>query len=94
MYREGDLVIYRMQKQSTLPGPRAKDIHPTPHGDTYSYVVDKFWIVAEVRGGDKLLLRTRRGKEHLVDTDDRQLRPASWWEKLVYRNRFPTLPNA
>jgi hypothetical protein len=92
MYKLGDFVIYHMPKQSAHPGPRAKDIQPSVHGETYSYVVDKFWVVAEVRDDGKLLLKTRRGKEHLVDANDRLLRRAGWWDKLMYGRRFPKLP--
>lgn len=93
MRKPGDFVVYRMPKQSTHPGPRAKDVYAAAHGDTYSYFVEKFWIVAEVREDNKLLLRTRRGKEHLVDADDPNLRHASWWSRLIWRGRFPKLPN-
>lgn len=76
MYKPGNLVIYRMPKQTVRPGPRAKEVRPAVHGDTYSHIVDKFWIVAELREGDKLLLRTRRGKKHAVNADDPNLRHA------------------
>ncbi len=91
MYQPADLVVYRMQKYSPHPGPRATEISPAPKGESYAYMVDKFWIVAEVRGDNKLLLKMRRGKEHLVDADDPRLRRARWWEKLIYRNKFPQL---
>jgi hypothetical protein len=89
--KPGDLVIYRMTKHSTRPGPRAKLIDPAPHGEQYSYVVDKFWIVAEPRDDNKVLLRTRRGKEHVVDASNSNLRVARWWERLLYGHRFPSL---
>jgi hypothetical protein len=53
------------------------------------YSVDKYWIVTEQRDGQITLL-SRRGKLHLVDANDPRLRPASWWERLIYRDRFPT----
>jgi len=34
-------------------------------------------------------LVTRRGKHHIVDADDPNLRAASWWERLLFRDRFP-----
>lgn len=89
MYKPGDYVIYRVQKQSTHPGPRAVEVHPAAHGDTYSYLVDKFWIVADVRPDNRLLLKTRRGKEHLVEVGDPHLRRARTWERLIYAKRFP-----
>lgn len=87
-YRTGDWVIYRKTKHSEHPGPRARNVKPTPRGDLYAYTVDKFWVVAEVLQDGRLRLRTRLGKEHLVDADDPQLHRARWWERLVYKQRF------
>jgi hypothetical protein len=93
MFRPGELVIYAVTKSSTHPGPRAKAIFPTPKGDDYHYEVDKFWIVSAIRSDGKLVLRTRRGKERIIDPQDPLLRRARWWERLVYRSRFPQLAN-
>src|SRR5262245_38569150 len=92
-YKPGAMVIYRMAKISTHPGPRAKDIDPAPKGETYSYEVDKFWVVAESGRDGKLRLGTGRCKGQTVAGDDPRLRLARWWERLVYRGRFPSLPN-
>lgn len=91
MYSPGDPVIYRVTKHSAHPGPRAKEIWPSAHGENYTYVVDKFWIVAEIRDDGKLLLNTRRGKRHVVDSNDPLLRHPHWWEWVRYRNLFPQL---
>jgi hypothetical protein len=90
-YKTGDPVIFVVSKSSSDPGPRAKDIHPAPAGDTYSYMVEKFWRVVEVRPNNHLLLVTRRGKQHAVAVDDPRLRPARWWERWLYKKRFPPL---
>lgn len=90
-YRRGDPVIFRMRKHSTHPGPRARNVKPAEKGEEYTYQVDKFWTVAEVLEDGRLRLKTRRGKEHVVDVEDEQLRPASWWERWLYRGRFPRL---
>lgn len=87
----GDPVVFRMTKVSTEPGPRAHDVHPSPSGETYAYLVDKYWTVAEICDDGSALLVTRRGKQHRIALDDIRLRPARWWEKLFYRNRFPRL---
>ncbi len=91
-HQPGDPVIYRVQKNSTDPGPRAREVHPSQHGELYSYQVDKFWAVAEVLSDGSLKLVTRTGKQHIVSADDPRLRAARWWERWLYRNRFPTLP--
>ncbi len=88
-FRPGDAVIYRMEKHTTCPGPRAQNVRPELKGDYYRYVVDKFWCVAEVLSDGRLRLVTRRGKQHIVDCNDPHLRRPSWWEALIYRRRFP-----
>jgi hypothetical protein len=90
-YAIGDQVIFRMLKRSAHPGPRAEKIEPEPRGEDYRYEVDKFWVVAEVRGDNQLLLRTRRGKEHVLRDDDPNLRRPNWFERWLYRGRFPNL---
>jgi hypothetical protein len=93
-YQTGDWVIYRKSKQSPLPGPRAQQVNPSPRGEVYSYVVDKFWIVTEVLPGNRLKLRTRRGKEHELPADDPNLRPVRFWERWLYHQRFEDVARA
>ena len=92
MYHSGDAVIFQMPKVSSRPGPRAKDIDPEPRGEHYTYVVEKFWVVTEVREDNTVCLRTRRGKEHILPVNDPRLRPARWWERILFGSRFPHLP--
>lgn len=88
-YRPGDAVVYRKQEGALCPHPRAKDVRAAPNGDYYSYYVAKYWRVIEVRGGKTLIVRTRKGKQHTIDADDPNLRPAYWWERLLFRRRMP-----
>ncbi len=88
-FESGDLVIYTLTKQSPHPGPRARSIHPSESGENYSYVVDKFWMVARVVSTTQIEIVTRKGKTRTVDVTDPLLRKATWWEKFRYRNRFP-----
>lgn len=92
--KPGDWVVYRKSKFGVAPGPRAKDVAPVQHGDGYSYLVEKFWVVSERLADGKLRLRTRRGKEHVVRSDDANLRAARWWERLLYRERFQAVENS
>jgi hypothetical protein len=92
-FHPGDCVVFSAPKHSTHPGVRAKDIRPELYGDGYFYVVEKFWVVNERRGAQVALV-TRRGKVHVVDADDPHLHRASWWERLIHRNRFPKLPTS
>ncbi len=57
-------------------------------GEGYQYEVDKFWTVREVRETELVLL-TRRGKVRVVDIADPLLHGANWWERIIYRDRFP-----
>jgi hypothetical protein len=85
----GDYVIYRKQKFSVHPSPQAKEIRPCPQGDSYSYLVDKFWVVVDLEGTNKITVCTRRGKRLTINISDPALRRASWLERLVFRSRFP-----
>lgn len=87
--KPGDPVIYRRWKSSSAPGPRAASVQPAQNGDDYYYLVDKYWLVERILENGRLLLRTRRGKTHVVDPDDRNLRKPTWWEWFRCRGRFP-----
>jgi len=89
-YLVGDWVVYTREKYSPSPGPRAKNVSPALHGELYSYEVDKYWAVREVRNQQELVLETRRGKVHSVPIRDSRLRKPSLWERLFYSNRFPS----
>ena len=90
-FHPGDWVIYRKSKYSDQPGPRAQNVSPAQHGDKYAYTVDKYWIVTDIRDDGRLVLHTRRGKEHLLRADDPDLHLARWWERLIYRTRFTSI---
>lgn len=86
--KPGDWVIYRKLKRSTSPGPRAKLVSAAPQGETYTYMVDKFWVVKQLLNDGQVVLVTRTGKQHTVDPATPNLRPANWWERWLYRDRF------
>lgn len=81
-------MVYRKQKHSPVPGPRAKEVAAAPRGESYSYVVDKFWVVKQALEENRVLLVTRTGKEHTVLLNDPNLRLARWWERWMYGERF------
>ncbi len=85
----GDWAVYEKQKTSSSPGPRAQDVTPATSGETYSYIVEKYWVVVQLQPENMLRLRTRRGKEHIVSAHDPRLRKARWWEKCFFASRFP-----
>jgi hypothetical protein len=93
-FKVGDDVIYRKQKFSVHPGPHAREVNSAPNGDLYSYRVDKFWKVIALEGADQIVVRTRRGKQLTLNIHDPALRRAYWWERLLFRRRFPALPPA
>ncbi len=92
-FQKGDPVVFTKTKFSARPGPRAQAVTPTSHGESYSYLVKKFWTVIEI-ADDRLLVRTRTGKQHWVDLDDPALRAPTWWEQFRYRERFPGIDDA
>lgn len=90
-FKPGDRVIFHKTKMSNHPGPRARYIHPAPQGEGYTYEVDKYWVVVDLRGNGQIAIRTRRGKVLVLDADDPNLRHANWWERLLHSRRFPAL---
>lgn len=84
----GEWVIYRKQKNSESPGPRAEAIHPHVAGEEYTYLVDKYWIIEAIAPSGELKLITRTGKRHLVSQSDPRLRKLRWWERWSLANRF------
>jgi hypothetical protein len=90
-FKIGDPVIYSKRKESVRPGPRARDIQPSLYGETYTYQIEKFWVVVNVSSDLTLVVQTRRGKQHRLASNDPCLRRASWFERLWYRDRFPQL---
>ena len=87
-YRRGDRVVYRRMKRKTHPSRRAQGIQPAVNGDDYSYYVEKFWVVSKVLENGRVLLRTPRGRMHIVAADDPKLRYANWIERIKYRANF------
>lgn len=71
-----------------MPGRRATQIKASRHGETYTYLVDKFWVVDSTLPGNRLLLRTARGKTHVIDADDPNLRKPGLIRRLLWRERF------
>ena len=90
-FQPGDLVIYTVSKQGLHPGPGARDIQPVPNGEDYTYVVDKYWMVQQLSDGGRVIIVTRRGKTREVSAGDPLLRKATWWQRLRYRDRFPSV---
>jgi hypothetical protein len=91
-FKPGDFVIYRKPKYSVHPGQNARSVYPSPNGDLYSYYVDKFWTVISVQSKGDIVVSTRRGKQLTVPASDPALRRARWWERLLFRRRFPSPP--
>jgi len=87
-WRAGDWAVYRKSKHSRVPGPRAARVQPAAKGDSYNYVVDKFWVVEEVLPEGRLLLRTARGKQHSIEVADPNLRRPNLIQRVMFRYRF------
>jgi hypothetical protein len=50
--------------------------------------VKKYWIVDEIRNDGQLVLVTPKGKKRVKTSNDPQLRRASFWDRIRYRQRF------
>ena len=84
----GDFIIVRKWKASTHPSPRAKEVFPTQYGDTYHYGIDKYWKVVEIVDDRTVVIETRRGKRHVIQTDQVPLRRAGLFDKMFNGKRF------
>ena len=93
-FHPGDFVVYKKQKRSTCPGPRAHDIAAAVQDGKFSYVVDKYWTVSEVCDDDTIVVQTRRGKQHRINCSDPNLRRVKWWQRLWIRSRHPQLDDS
>ncbi len=84
----GEFVIFRKSKTSVRPSPRAKDLQPAKHGDTYSYIIDKFWKVVQVFDDNTIEVETRRGKRSRLDANSPLVRKVYPWERFFFRDRL------
>lgn len=93
-FKKGQVVVFRKEKHSTHPGPRAQNVRPARLGDMYDYLVDKFWIVVDIEGDD-LVVKTPKGKVHRVSTQHPRLRKLRLheriWLRLKSRGRLDAL---
>jgi len=87
-WKRGDWAVYRKSKQGANPGRRAAQVIASSKGETYRYVVDKFWVVDDVLSDGRLRLVTARGKVHTIDVDDPNLRRPGIFQRLLWRDRF------
>ena len=90
----GDRIVYRKTKFSPLPGARAHHITASDKGENYTYLVDKYWVVADVLEDGRLVAKTRRGKLNYVRSNDPNLRKAGVIESLIHRDLFPGIAEA
>jgi hypothetical protein len=87
----GDFLIYRKPKVSPHPGPRARNVQASEKGDDYYYEVEKYWTLADVREDGKLIAVTRTGKQVQLQPEDEHLRKAGILDRVLHRNRFPSI---
>ena len=87
-WKSGDWAVYRKSKQGANPGRRASQVVASSKGENYRYVVDKFWVVDEVLPEGRLRLITARGKTHIIQDDDPNLRRPGLLQKFLWRDRF------
>ena len=86
--KAGNFIVYQKEKISAHPSPRAENVFPARHGDTYSYVIEKFWKVLRVFEDDSIEIGTRCGKRRILPQGDHRVRKAGLWERLFFKDRF------
>lgn len=87
-WKRGDWAVYRKSKNGSNPGRRASQVMASSKGESYCYIVDKFWIVDDVLSDGRLKLITARGKVHTIEPEDPNLRRPSILQRLLWRERF------
>jgi len=88
-FRIGDPVVYRKDKTSSCPGPRAEEVVPSARGEDYSYTVPKFWKISAIPDAEHVVVVTRTGKRHCLSVSDPHLHKASFFGRLLHLHRFP-----
>jgi hypothetical protein len=91
-YSSGDCVVYRKIKRKSRPARRARNVQPSPKGETYAYEIDKYCRVLEVDREGNVVLLTRRSGPLTVAASDPNLRKAKWWERRFRIGLFPPWP--
>jgi len=89
-WKPGDWIVYRMTKHGVAPGRRAHHVSATPKGESYNYLVDKFWVIDSVSPNGDLYVRTPGGKTRVISANDPNARRARWWHRLQWGARFRT----
>lgn len=87
-WKSGDWAVYRKSKRGANPGRRAAQVVASSKGETYRYLVDKFWVVDDVLPDGKLRLVTAKGKVHVIESDDPNLRRPGLLQRFLWRERF------
>jgi hypothetical protein len=87
-WKPGDWIVYRLSKHGVAPGKRAHHVSASRKGESYNYLVDKFWVVERVDESGLLHVRTPGGKTRVLSPQDPNLRRARWWHRLQWGERF------
>ena len=87
--RPGDKAVYWEQQTSEHPPRGARDVSPSKHGETYTYMVKRYLVVEAVIKDGAVLCHEEFGGMTVRHLDDPHLCKATWWERLVNGHRFP-----
>lgn len=90
VFRSGEPVIGRLSKHSRRPARDAEHVRAARSGDDYSYDVKRYWRVEAIEADGRVRVRTRSGKRRVVRAERPALRRARWWERVLYRSKFPS----
>ncbi len=89
-WKPGDWIVYRMSKHGIAPGKRAHHVSASRKGESYNYIVDKFWVIEKIGPNGELYVRTPGGKTRVLASNDLNIRRARWWHRFQWGERFRT----
>lgn len=89
IFSVNDFVIYHQPEAAVRPVPGARNISPAERGELYTYVVDRFWRVAQVNNDGTLDAIESSGRRHRLRQTDPALENAGWWSRTFQRRLFP-----
>jgi hypothetical protein len=90
-FSRGDCVIFDEVPQTASIESRSGGELDSATGEESAYIVQHYMTVRESSQKGTVVLQTKSGKMHVTLNTNPNLRRARWWERVLYRDRFPQL---
>ena len=85
LFRPGDIVVYSGRMSGPRPGPAAQNIVPSENGESYTWHVEHYARILDVRPNGFLLVRSETDGESIVDSQSVSIRRLNLMQRL-FRN--------